>query len=53
MTVSSIQTGFVTQVTWHTWQKIIPNQHAEQDKIIDDALHIEGKWQCVAPELQL
>ena len=37
----------------HTWQKIIPDEHAEQDKVINDALHVEGKWQHIVSELQL
>ena len=37
----------------HTWQKIIPNQHAEEHKIIDDTLHIVGKRKGIINEFQL
>ena len=40
-------------VARHTWKEIVPNQHAEQHKVVDDALHIKSEWQCVGLELQL
>ena len=50
--LAMITTVSATEVS-RTWKEIIPNQHAEQDKIVDDTLHIEWEWQCIILELQL
>jgi len=50
---SSDITVYIDVVCRHTWQKIISNQHAEEHKIVDDTLHIEGKWKGIVSEFQL
>lgn len=36
-----------------TWQEVIADEHAEEHKVIHNALHIEGKWQRRLLEFQL
>jgi len=36
-----------------TWKKIIANQHAEQNKIVDDMFQTEGEWESCVLEFQL
>ncbi len=50
---SSDITVYIDVVCRHTGQKIISNQHAEEHKIVDDTLHIVGKWKGIISEFQL
>ena len=36
-----------------TWQEVIANEHAEQDKVVHNMLQTESEWQGKTLKLQL